>query len=79
MTDTNPTAPPIVSLDDWCRQKSKTVGKQVEMLSGFYFSEKRAGKSRDTAANFEQAFKDFADAPVIEPAQPKVRPIRKSN
>jgi hypothetical protein len=71
-------AVPLVSLSDWCRQKSKTVGKQVEMLSAFHFMQKRANKTRDTAANFEQAFNDFANAPVEEPPPPKARHVRKS-
>lgn len=52
-----------VMLVDWCALESANT-RRISLLSAFHHSENKAGRLRDTAANFKQRFDAFATKPV---------------
>lgn len=52
-----------LSLDEYCTQLSQT-DTRVEMIGGFYNTEKKSGHTKDTAEAFAQRFAAFAAMPV---------------
>ena len=61
-TPATPVAAKPIPLDTFCRDKSLSQGRRVELLAGFHHSEKRANRLFDTAENYETRFKTFAGA-----------------
>ena len=52
-----------IPLDEFCRRLSETV-KRVELLGGFEFSERRAGRLKDTEASYRERFETFVKTPI---------------
>jgi hypothetical protein len=52
-----------VSLDEFCARLSASDGR-VEMISGFHYSERKAGHLNDTSVAFKKRYEAFADQPV---------------
>jgi hypothetical protein len=53
----------ILSLNDFCARLSETV-KATELIGGFAYSERVAGRLRDTAEAFKQRYDEFINKPV---------------
>lgn len=53
-----------IALDDWCENKSRTLGRRVEALSAFYRTCQRTGVGRATPDKFEADFAAFLAAPA---------------
>jgi hypothetical protein len=61
--------PKPIPLDAWCRGRSTSLGRSVELLSAFHSVEKRAGRLMDLAANYAQRFEEFKSAKPISGAK----------
>jgi hypothetical protein len=60
-----PTAPqpPKISLTEFCQRLSETVSRP-ELIGGFEFVERRAGRLKDTEAEFRARFDAFINTSV---------------
>lgn len=58
-----PAAELELTLDEYCLRLSKT-DKRVELIGAFHFTEKAAGKTKDTESAFAQRLAAFATKPV---------------
>lgn len=56
-------APEHVTLDEFCTRLS-TSDKRVELIGGFHFSEKSAGRIKDAESEFQKRFTAFITKPV---------------
>lgn len=54
---------PKLTLTEFCTRLSEKV-KRPELLGGFEFIERRAGRIRDTADAFQARFDTFVNTPV---------------
>ncbi len=52
-----------LSLDEFCRRLSESVNRP-ELIGGFEFVERRAGRVKDTDAAYRQRFDLFVQTPV---------------
>lgn len=52
-----------LSLDEFCRRASST-DRRVELLGGFHYTEKVAGRLKDTETAYAARFAEFADQPA---------------
>lgn len=52
-----------LSLVEFCTRLSATV-RRPELISGFEFTERRAGRVKDTAEAFQARFEKFGKTPV---------------
>lgn len=52
-----------LSLFDFCKRLSETV-KRPELIGAFEFSERQAGRSKATEAEFRARFDEFCNTPV---------------
>lgn len=52
-----------LSLVEFCTRLSATV-RRPELISAFEFSERRAGRVKDTAEAFQARFENFGKTPV---------------
>lgn len=50
-------------LDEFCRRLSETVNRP-ELIGGFEFVERRAGRLKDTQAAYRDRFDAFVQTPV---------------
>lgn len=54
-----------MTLDEFCmRMSDRKVDGRVELIHGFAFTERKAGHVKDTEANFNKRFVEFANKPV---------------
>lgn len=58
-----PDTDPTMTLDEFCARLSETV-KRPELIGGFHFVERAAGRQRDTAASFQSRLGEFMNKPV---------------
>lgn len=69
-TDTNQSAAPAAAdtkmmLDEFCaRLSNRNVDGRVELIYGFAYTERKAGRIKDTESNFQARFVAFAKQPV---------------
>lgn len=54
---------PKLSLVEFCTRLSESV-KRPELIGGFEFIERRAGRVKDTASAYQQRFDAFIKTPV---------------
>lgn len=54
---------PDVTLEEFCVRKSM-VDRRVELLGGFHYVEKQAGRFKDAESNYEARFEAYANQPV---------------
>ena len=63
-----PTVPPAatndVALDNWCENKSQSMGRRVEALSAFYRRCQKTGVGRATPEQFDADFQAFLKLPA---------------
>lgn len=52
-----------LTIEDFCARQS-AAGAAVEMLGAFHSDEHRAGRLKDTEANYAHRFSNFASRPV---------------
>lgn len=52
-----------VSLDNFCADLSKS-DKRVELIGGFHFTERAAGRLRDVASAYSARFQSFVTRPA---------------
>lgn len=53
-----------VALDNWCENKSQSMGRRVEALSAFYRRCQKTGVGRATPEQFEADFQAFLKLPA---------------
>ena len=58
-----PAAEVALTLTEFCTRLSETVNRP-ELIGAFHFTEKRAGRVRDTEAGFRSRFEAFVNTPV---------------
>lgn len=71
LTDTAPVvadtavaaSPEVLSLDDFCRILSETV-KSPELIGGFHYTERAAGRLSGTSEAYKARFDEFINKPV---------------
>jgi hypothetical protein len=56
-------APAQETLDEFCTNLSNT-DRRVEMIAGFHFTERVAGRTKDTPSAFAARFQSFCNKPV---------------
>ena len=61
--ETEVVAVPEVSLDEFCTRLSETV-KSPELIGGFHFTERAAGRMRGTSEAYKARFDEFLNKPV---------------
>lgn len=54
---------PQMSLNEFCRRKSETV-RRPELISGFEYTERVAGRTTGTGPEFEARYVTFLNKPV---------------
>lgn len=52
-----------ITLEEFCRRLSIT-DRRPELIGGFHFAEKAAGRVKDAESNFADRFQAFANKPV---------------
>lgn len=52
-----------LTLDEFCARLS-AKDKRVELISGFHFTEKRAGRTKDSEAAYSARFSAFQNEPA---------------
>lgn len=65
-TDTNVVAEPSefpLTLDEFCSRLSST-DKRVELIGGFYATEKATGRIKDIESRYAARFADFINQPA---------------
>jgi len=60
----SPGVPADVALDNWCENKSQSMGRRVEALSAFYRRCQKIGVGRATPEQFEADFQAFLKLPA---------------
>lgn len=53
-----------LSLEEWCSDRS-LIDKRVELIGGFYHTERAAGNLNDTPDAFAQRYELFRTSPLI--------------
>lgn len=62
---TEPVAEPVLlTLQQWCEIKSMTMGRSVEILSGFFRKMRNQGVDNLTSADWEAKFQQYKTAPA---------------
>ncbi|WP_293372302.1 hypothetical protein [Nevskia sp.] len=61
-------AEPVITLRDYCTGLSE-VSKRVEMVSAFYTTEEKAGRTTGTRPEFVRRYQAFTHAPATAGSQ----------
>jgi hypothetical protein len=55
----------VMSIEDWCQQRSISIGRSVESLAAFYSKMQKLKINRLSADEWESRFQSFLSAPAV--------------